>query len=112
MSVMEVVQQQRYRDLLQPGELDEAKRVADNTEATVSLATQKAVDAKVFQHMDEASRIRLQFSLPEIAAGVASMTDLTYKPSFGSLTAILSVTVEVCTRGGGLFPRKSWCLSC
>ena len=61
MSVMEVVQQQRDRDLLQLGELENAKRVADNTEATASLASQKAVEAKVFQHMDEASRIRLRF---------------------------------------------------
>ena len=61
MSVMEVVQQQRDRDLLQLGELENAKRVPDNTEATASLASQKAVEAKVFQHMDEASRIRLRF---------------------------------------------------
>ena len=79
MSVMEVVQQQRDRDLLQLGELEDAKRVADNTEATASLAAQKTVESKVLKHMDEASRIRLRFSLLEIAAGVASMTDLTYK---------------------------------
>ena len=78
MSVMEVVQQQRDRDLLQLGVLDDAKRIADNTEATASLSTQKAVEAKVFKHMDEASRIRLRSSLLEIAAGVASMTDLTH----------------------------------
>eukprot|EP00904_Undaria_pinnatifida_P009801 jgi/Undpi1/5951/HiC_scaffold_2.g01225.m1 len=46
MSVMEVVQQQRDRDLLQLGELEDAKRVADTTEATPSLATQKTVEAK------------------------------------------------------------------
>eukprot|EP00904_Undaria_pinnatifida_P008635 jgi/Undpi1/4901/HiC_scaffold_19.g08253.m1 len=78
MSVIEVVQQQRDRDLLQLGVLDDAKRIADNTEATASLSTQKAVEAKVFKHMDEASRIRLRSSLLEIAAGVASMTDLTH----------------------------------
>ena len=77
MSIMEVVQEQRDRDLLQLSELEDAKRVTDNTEATASLATQKAVEAKVFKHMDEASRIRLRFSLLEIAEGVASMMDLT-----------------------------------
>eukprot|EP00904_Undaria_pinnatifida_P008389 jgi/Undpi1/4680/HiC_scaffold_18.g08034.m1 len=80
MSVMEVVQQQRDRDLLQLGELEDAKRVADTTKATASLATQKTVEAKVFKHMDEASRIRLRFSLLEIAAGVASMTGLKNTP--------------------------------
>ena len=63
MSVMEVVQQQCDRDPLQSGELEYVKQVADTTEATASLATQKAVKAKVFKHMDEASRIRLRFSL-------------------------------------------------
>ena len=41
--IMEVVQQQRDRDLLQLGELEDAKRLADNTKATASLVTQKAV---------------------------------------------------------------------
>ena len=63
MSVMDVVQQQRDRDLLQLGELEDAKRVADNAEATASLAIRKTVEAKVFKRMDEASRIRLRFSI-------------------------------------------------
>ena len=47
--IMEVVQQQRDRDLLQLGELEDAKRLADNTKATASLVAQKAVEAKVFK---------------------------------------------------------------
>ena len=80
MSVTEVVQQQRDRDILQLRELDNGKRVADNKEATASLATHKAVEAKVFKHVDEVSRIRLRFSLLEITACVAPTTDLAYKP--------------------------------
>ena len=76
MSVMEVVQQQHEQDLLQLGELENAKRVINTTKATALLATQRAEEKKVFKHMDEASRIWLRFALLKIAAGVASMTDL------------------------------------
>ena len=80
MAVMEVLQQQRDRDVLRLIELEHAKRATDDPAATTTRAAQQALEAKVFKHMDEASLIRLRVSMLEIAESVARVAGVEYKP--------------------------------
>ena len=80
MAVMEVLQQQRDRDLLQLDELEGANRAADGPEVTATRAALQAVDAKVWAHLNAASLVRLRFTLLSIAENVVSVAGLTHKP--------------------------------
>ena len=120
MAVMEVLQQQRDRDLLRLIELESAKRAVDDPTATTTSAAQQALQANVFKHMDEASLIRLRFSLLENTESFACVAGVKCKPrtilawvrGFRKLGGYLKRDGRGVYETACICARKIWCSSC